>query len=543
MKKIIISILVMFGMFVSGSVFAKENIINLLTEKDQITITGEGTLKRGELVTLMCVKDGVDIKELSDENLPQFVETAFSDGTKFTKTVKFPESMIGGRYYIYASGESFEANSYFMFVDYSDVEEIIKKINSAKSESDIGNILDESDFGLDVDLYEKNKSIVNKIIYNGIKDGYTADEFIKALNCGYFSVYAFEGNTDSAFLSFNTYLDDETLKAEYNSLDSKTDFSDIFKKGDFDNDTVTEIIKKSFLSAKIKNATDWRSVKNYILFSDSGEVTEEAKEYFDFSDYNGLNDKNSVFQYMIGYTDEITSFSDLKKLFEDTAKNKLSAQSKPSQSGSSGSGGGNGGGGLSIGMTAPVTTPAEKTEEKPKLTDIAGHWAEQEIGILVNQGIISGYSDMTFMPDKAVTRAEFIKMVCIAFGITNEGEISFDDVSENAWYYKYIKSAYIEGIVTGKGTGFDPDGIITRQDASVVLYRFLNNIYPMKDGTLSFIDKSDISDYAQKSVAAMKTENIINGMDNNRFNPKASLTRAQCAVLMNKCMERFNVVE
>ena len=41
-----------------------------------------------------------------------------------------------------------------------------------------------------------------------------------------------------------------------------------------------------------------------------------------------------------------------------------------------------------------------------ELTDVAGHWSEQYVKYGVENGYISGYPDGTFLPDKAVTRAD-----------------------------------------------------------------------------------------------------------------------------------------
>jgi hypothetical protein len=38
--------------------------------------------------------------------------------------------------------------------------------------------------------------------------------------------------------------------------------------------------------------------------------------------------------------------------------------------------------------------------------DITGHWAEQEIRRCIQRGIIKGYPDGSFQPEKPVTRAE-----------------------------------------------------------------------------------------------------------------------------------------
>jgi len=43
--------------------------------------------------------------------------------------------------------------------------------------------------------------------------------------------------------------------------------------------------------------------------------------------------------------------------------------------------------------------------------DITGHWAEKEINFLYANGIINGYGDGTFKPDKAITRAEAVTIL------------------------------------------------------------------------------------------------------------------------------------
>jgi S-layer homology domain len=49
------------------------------------------------------------------------------------------------------------------------------------------------------------------------------------------------------------------------------------------------------------------------------------------------------------------------------------------------------------------------------LSDISGHWAEPFIRVLTDNGIIAGYPDGTFQPDRPVTRAEFAALVNKAF--------------------------------------------------------------------------------------------------------------------------------
>ena len=49
--------------------------------------------------------------------------------------------------------------------------------------------------------------------------------------------------------------------------------------------------------------------------------------------------------------------------------------------------------------------------EKINLTDIQGHWAQQDIEYLVEIGAIKGYEDNTFRPENNITRAEIASLL------------------------------------------------------------------------------------------------------------------------------------
>ncbi len=49
--------------------------------------------------------------------------------------------------------------------------------------------------------------------------------------------------------------------------------------------------------------------------------------------------------------------------------------------------------------------------KKEPFTDISGHWAENAIKSLYNDGLITGYNDNSFRPDNFVTRAELCAII------------------------------------------------------------------------------------------------------------------------------------
>lgn len=74
--------------------------------------------------------------------------------------------------------------------------------------------------------------------------------------------------------------------------------------------------------------------------------------------------------------------------------------------------------------------------------DLSGHKYAEVIRQLASHGIVSGYDDKTFGPDKNITRAEVTKIIFTAFERKSEsGKKVYKDLSREHWAYKYIMDA------------------------------------------------------------------------------------------------------
>ncbi|GAE88743.1 S-layer homology domain-containing protein [Acetivibrio straminisolvens] len=103
-------------------------------------------------------------------------------------------------------------------------------------------------------------------------------------------------------------------------------------------------------------------------------------------------------------------------------------------------------------------------------TDIGSYaWAKKQIEVLASKGVINGTSDTTFTPQADITRADFMILLVKALGLTADVTSNFDDVSEKDYYYEYVGIAKELGITTGVGDNkFNPKAKITRQDMMVL---------------------------------------------------------------------------
>ena len=70
-------------------------------------------------------------------------------------------------------------------------------------------------------------------------------------------------------------------------------------------------------------------------------------------------------------------------------------------------------------------------------------------------GIVEGYSDGTYRPEKEINRAEFTKILIEARypGEATTGEDCFSDIAADQWYAKYVCFAKDEGIISGYSDG------------------------------------------------------------------------------------------
>lgn len=167
--------------------------------------------------------------------------------------------------------------------------------------------------------------------------------------------------------------------------------------------------------------------------------------------------------------------------------------------------------------------------------DTKGHWATESVNYLVSLKAISGYPDGSFKPDDSVTRAEFAKIVCNAFGIAGGYKAIYDDVSENDWFAQSVCALSQINIINGYNSSFTPNSNIKREDAAVILHRLLTYLNISQSGSKSsFNDMNSISDYALASVEKMSEAGIINGDENSMFNPLKTLTRAEAAAIIHR---------
>ena len=171
-------------------------------------------------------------------------------------------------------------------------------------------------------------------------------------------------------------------------------------------------------------------------------------------------------------------------------------------------------------------------------TDVNGHWAESSIERWTEEDVVNGYEDNTFKPENNVTRAEFVAMIVRMLQPTETADLAaYNDVDADAWYYDAMAKAVAMELVEGYSNNtLKPTANITRQEAMVILNRVLELAASKEASVEKFSDAKDIADWAEDAILAFVEKGYVNGYENGTVQPKALITRAEAAKLLNKAI-------
>ena len=153
---------------------------------------------------------------------------------------------------------------------------------------------------------------------------------------------------------------------------------------------------------------------------------------------------------------------------------------------------------------------------------------------------VVGYSDGTVRPSANISRAEtatiffrLLKSDIRDGNLTADNE--FSDVSDGQWHNKAISTMAKLGIVKGRRADrFDPDASITRAEFAAICARF--NTRPVENSG-SF---SDISGHwAENEIERAAAFGWISGYPDGTFRPDARITRAEAMTMINRVLCRM----
>lgn len=187
----------------------------------------------------------------------------------------------------------------------------------------------------------------------------------------------------------------------------------------------------------------------------------------------------------------------------------------------------------------PGQIPAPETKFEDVPTD---HWAEKAINTMAGLGLVKGVGENRYDMTSAMTRGS---LATVLYRLSNgraAGGIEFGDVEKDEWYAESISWAAKYGIVQGVGENlFKPKDIISREQLAVMLRRYAQVLGMEVESSATvlerFSDGEKTGEWAAEGVAWCVEKGILQGKGGSVLDPKADVSRAEVAVMLERFME------
>ena len=207
-------------------------------------------------------------------------------------------------------------------------------------------------------------------------------------------------------------------------------------------------------------------------------------------------------------------------------------------------------------LTAPEGYVVDSNEVSIEKSDLATSWskAEKDAETVQNYrgstpdllngddhfAYVVGYQDGCVHPNALITRAE---TATIFFRLlkneVRDGNLrtsnTFADVPDDYWANTAISTMANLGIVQGRSTAkFDPSASITRAEFAVICARFDTG---KSNGSQTFTDIK--GHWAEKYIERAAELGWIKGFEDGSFRPDTYITRAQAMTMINRVLNRI----
>lgn len=178
--------------------------------------------------------------------------------------------------------------------------------------------------------------------------------------------------------------------------------------------------------------------------------------------------------------------------------------------------------------------------------DIENIWSRDYILALHEKGIVSGEGE-NFNPSELITRQEMSIILSKALSLDgSDYELTYADANSiKSWAVEYVKAVSKAGLFTGRGEFnlFDPEGLITRQEAAIIISEIVG--YEEQDLSqetivLEYTDSDKIANYAIEAIFNVQAKGLMTGT-NGEFRPTDFLTRQEACKIVYDILEYIAV--
>lgn len=190
----------------------------------------------------------------------------------------------------------------------------------------------------------------------------------------------------------------------------------------------------------------------------------------------------------------------------------------------------------------------------PKIRDIGGHWAENEIFLLTSMEVFAVEKEY-FVPSAVISRLDFGKAIVVALYGTlptpTQTEIirrmrpgvetPYLDVIVTDPNYHYIQFIKDNDIMSGRNSYFKGSEPLTRSEAIAIMIRVLGLQYlaPAPPYKTSFVDDAAIQEWAKDYIYVANEIGLVNGTAEGYVNPNRWVRKDEAAGMINNLINHM----
>lgn len=206
-----------------------------------------------------------------------------------------------------------------------------------------------------------------------------------------------------------------------------------------------------------------------------------------------------------------------------------------------------------------LTKVSDEIVEEHEFSDVTENyaWSEEAIDALYSLGIVKGYTENEFGPERNISRIEFITMFSrtlkqMGYYAAEGGLVYYHmDYDQTHWSkeeYDYLMRCYqavdpsdivsmgYYNLAEVFGTSLDMNKAITREEVVALMDCFLK--YEGSDANFTDLGNSAF----ETSILKAYESGLINGYPDGTFRPNNPITRAEMAVILNRYIGEYKFV-
>ena len=166
-------------------------------------------------------------------------------------------------------------------------------------------------------------------------------------------------------------------------------------------------------------------------------------------------------------------------------------------------------------------------------------WYKDAVQYAYDNGLMTGVSDTEFAPEATTTRAMIVSILARLENVTTAEAAGFADVDDNDWYATAVNWAANVGVVNGyEDNTFQPNTAITREQLAAMLMNYAACIGQDVSNRADLANYTDQpSTWAEEAMQWAVAEGLISGVTNDQLQPQSSATRAQVAAILQRLLE------